>query len=212
MSDSDGERPVPGIRLLLAEDQSMVREALAALLGLEPDLEVVAQAARGDEVLAAARAQAVDVALLDIEMPGMSGLDAAAVLRDEFPGMKVVILTTFGRPGYLRRAMEAGADAFLVKDAPAARLADAVRRVLRGERVIDPVLAAAALADGASPLTDREREVLGAAGDGSTNAEIADVLHLSQGTVRNYLSTAIQKTGARNRAEAVRAARDKGWL
>jgi two-component system response regulator DesR len=212
MSDSDGERPVPGIRLLLAEDQSMVREALAALLGLEPDLEVVAQAARGDEVLAAARAQAVDVALLDIEMPGMSGLDAAAVLRDEFPGMKVVILTTFGRPGYLRRAMEAGADAFLVKDAPAARLADAVRRVLRGERVIDPVLAAAALADGASPLTDREREVLEAAGDGSTNAEIADVLHLSQGTVRNYLSTAIQKTGARNRAEAVRAARDKGWL
>ncbi len=190
----------------------MVREALAALLGLEPDLEVVAQAARGDEVLAAARAQAVDVALLDIEMPGMSGLDAAAVLRDEFPGMKVVILTTFGRPGYLRRAMEAGADAFLVKDAPAARLADAVRRVLRGERVIDPVLAAAALADGASPLTDREREVLGAAGDGSTNAEIAEVLHLSQGTVRNYLSTAIQKTGARNRAEAVRAARDKGWL
>ncbi|MFE5736450.1 response regulator [Streptomyces celluloflavus] len=212
MSDPDGERPVPCIRLLLAEDQSMVREALAALLGLEPDLEVVAQAARGDEVLAAARAQAVDVALLDIEMPGMSGLDAAAVLRDEFPGMKVVILTTFGRPGYLRRAMEAGADAFLVKDAPAARLADAVRRVLRGERVIDPVLAAAALADGASPLTDREREVLGAAGDGSTNAEIADVLHLSQGTVRNYLSTAIQKTGARNRAEAVRAARDKGWL
>ncbi|TBO54645.1 response regulator transcription factor [Streptomyces kasugaensis] len=200
------------IRLLLAEDQSMVREALAALLGLEPDLEVVAQAARGDEVLAAARAQAVDVALLDIEMPGMSGLDAAAVLRDEFPGMKVVILTTFGRPGYLRRAMEAGADAFLVKDAPAARLADAVRRVLRGERVIDPVLAAAALADGASPLTEREREVLGAAGDGSTNAEIAEVLHLSQGTVRNYLSTAIQKTGARNRAEAVRAARDKGWL
>ncbi|MEU7181824.1 MULTISPECIES: response regulator transcription factor [Streptomyces] len=212
MSDPDGERPVTCIRLLLAEDQSMVREALAALLGLEPDLEVVAQAARGDEVLAAARAQAVDVALLDIEMPGMSGLDAAAVLRDEFPGMKVVILTTFGRPGYLRRAMEAGADAFLVKDAPAARLADAVRRVLRGERVIDPVLAAAALADGASPLTDREREVLGAAGDGSTNAEIAEVLHLSQGTVRNYLSTAIQKTGARNRAEAVRAARDKGWL
>ncbi|MFE7610712.1 response regulator [Streptomyces celluloflavus] len=212
MSDPDGERPVSCIRLLLAEDQSMVREALAALLGLEPDLEVVAQAARGDEVLAAARAQAVDVALLDIEMPGMSGLDAAAVLRDEFPGMKVVILTTFGRPGYLRRAMEAGADAFLVKDAPAARLADAVRRVLRGERVIDPVLAAAALADGASPLTDREREVLGAAGDGSTNAEIAEVLHLSQGTVRNYLSTAIQKTGARNRAEAVRAARDKGWL
>ncbi|AKA05850.1 response regulator [Streptomyces noursei] len=200
------------IRLLLAEDQSMVREALAALLSLEDDLEVVAQAARGDEVLAQARAHDVDVALLDIEMPGLSGLDAAARLRDELPGVKVVILTTFGRPGYLRRAMEAGADAFLVKDAPAARLADAVRRVLDGERVIDPVLAAAALADGASPLTDREREVLHAAADGATNAEIAAALHLSQGTVRNYLSLAIQKTGARNRAEAVRTARDKGWL
>ncbi|AIA05737.1 hypothetical protein DC74_5275 [Streptomyces noursei] len=190
----------------------MVREALAALLSLEDDLEVVAQAARGDEVLAQARAHDVDVALLDIEMPGLSGLDAAARLRDELPGVKVVILTTFGRPGYLRRAMEAGADAFLVKDAPAARLADAVRRVLDGERVIDPVLAAAALADGASPLTDREREVLHAAADGATNAEIAAALHLSQGTVRNYLSLAIQKTGARNRAEAVRTARDKGWL
>ncbi|MFJ8670861.1 MULTISPECIES: response regulator [unclassified Streptomyces] len=200
------------IRVLLAEDQSMVREALAALLSLEDDLEVVAQAARGDEVLPAARAHSVDVALLDIEMPGISGLDAAAGLRDELPGVKIVILTTFGRPGYLRRAMESGAHAFLVKDAPAARLADAVRRVLKGERVIDPVLAAAALADGASPLTDREREVLRAAADGSTNAEIARALHLSQGTVRNYLSLAIQKTGARNRAEAVRTARDKGWL
>jgi two-component system response regulator DesR len=200
------------IRVLLAEDQSMVREALAALLSLEDDLEVVAQAARGDEVLPAARAHGVDVALLDIEMPGISGLDAAAGLRDEFPGMKIVILTTFGRPGYLRRAMECGAHAFLVKDAPAARLADAVRRVLKGERVIDPALAAAALADGVSPLTDREREVLRAAGDGSTNAEIATALSLSQGTVRNYLSLAIQKTGARNRAEAVRTARDKGWL
>ncbi|MGG7571643.1 response regulator [Streptomyces sirii] len=200
------------IRVLLAEDQSMVREALAALLSLEEDLEVVAQAARGDEVLPAARAQDVDVALLDIEMPGISGLDAAAVLRAELPDVKIVILTTFGRPGYLRRAMESGADAFLVKDAPAARLADAVRRVLRGERVIDPALAAAALADGASPLTGRERQVLRTAADGSTNAEIAHALHLSQGTVRNYLSTAIQKTGARNRAEAVRTARDKGWL
>ncbi|RXS85003.1 response regulator transcription factor [Streptomyces sp. TM32] len=200
------------IRVLLAEDQSMVREALAALLSLEADLDVVAQAARGDEVVPAARDHAVDVALLDIEMPGLSGLDAAAALREALPGVKIVILTTFGRPGYLRRAMEAGADAFLVKDAPAARLADAVRRVLRGERVIDPVLAAAALADGASPLTEREREVLGAAADGSTNAEIAGALHLSQGTVRNYLSLAIQKTAARNRAEAVRTARDKGWL
>lgn len=189
----------------------MVREALAALLSLEPDLEVVAQAARGDEVLPAARAHSVDVALLDIEMPGGNGLDAAAALRAEFPDLKLVILTTFGRPGYLRRAMEAGADAFLVKDAPAARLADAVRRVLRGERVIDPALAATALADGASPLTERERDVLRLA-DGATNAEIAAALHLSQGTVRNYLSLAIQKTGVRNRAEAVRTARDKGWL
>ncbi|MCC3775978.1 response regulator transcription factor [Streptomyces sp. UNOB3_S3] len=190
----------------------MVREALAALLGLEDDIEVVAQVARGDEVLDAARATSLDVALLDIEMPGMTGLDAAALLRRELPGLKVVILTTFGRPGYLRRAMESGADAFLVKDAPAAQLADALRRVLRGERVIDPTLAAAALAEGANPLTDRERAVLTASADGSTNAELARKLHLSHGTVRNYLSTAIQKTGARNRAEAVRIARDKGWL
>nr|WP_308312699.1 response regulator transcription factor [Streptomyces sp. ISL-11] len=200
------------MRVLLAEDQSMVREALAALLGLEGDIEVVAQVARGDEVLDAARAHALDVALLDIEMPGMTGLDAAAQLRRELPGLKVVILTTFGRPGYLRRAMESGAEAFLVKDAPAAQLADALRRVLRGERVIDPTLAAAALAEGANPLTDRERAVLGASADGSTNAELGRALHLSHGTVRNYLSTAIQKTGARNRAEAVRIARDKGWL
>ena len=200
------------IRLLLAEDQSMVREALAALLGLEPDIEVVAQVARGDEVLAAAREHAVDVALLDIEMPGMTGIEAAGLLRSELPAVKVVVVTTFGRPGYLRRAMEAGADAFLVKDAPAAQLAEAVRKVLAGERVIDPTLAAAALADGASPLTERERDVLRTAADGSTNAEIATALHLSQGTVRNYLSTAIQKMTARNRAEAVRIASEKGWL
>lgn len=200
------------IRLLLAEDQSMVREALAALLGLEPDIEVVAQVARGDEVLAAAREHDVDVALLDIEMPGMTGIDAAAELHRELPDVKIVVVTTFGRPGYLRRAMESGADAFLVKDAPASQLAEAVRKVLTGERVIDPTLAAAALANGASPLTDREREVLRTAADGSTNAEIAAVLHLSQGTVRNYLSMAIQKMAARNRAEAVRMAREKGWL
>ncbi|MFG3252786.1 DNA-binding response regulator [Streptomyces sp. NPDC048172] len=200
------------IRLLLAEDQAMVREALAALLGLEPDLEVVAQVGRGDEVAAAVEAYAPDVALLDIEMPGASGLDVGAALRESHPALKVVILTTFGRPGYLRRAMESGADAFLVKDAPAAELAAAVRRVLGGERVIDPALAAAALAEGASPLTDRERDVLSAAAGGSGNAEIASALHLSHGTVRNYLSTAIQKTGARNRAEAVRIAREKGWL
>jgi two-component system response regulator DesR len=200
------------IRILLAEDQSMVREALAALLGLEPDIEVLAQVARGDEVVAAARAHDVNVALLDIEMPGMTGIEAAAALRAELPGLKIVVLTTFGRPGYLRGAMEAGASAFLVKDAPAAQLADAVRRVLAGERVIDPTLAAAALAEGANPLTEREREVLRAAESGATNAELAQRLHLSQGTVRNYLSTAIQKLGARNRADAVRTAREKGWL
>lgn len=200
------------IRILLAEDQSMVREALAALLGLEPDIEVVAQVARGDEVVAAARSHDVNVALLDIEMPGMTGIDAAAALHAELPALRIVILTTFGRPGYLRGAMEAGASAFLVKDAPAAQLADAVRRVLAGERVIDPNLAAAALAGGANPLTDREREVLRAAESGATNAELAAKLHLSQGTVRNYLSTAIQKLAARNRAEAVRVAREKGWL
>ncbi|MFB7255318.1 response regulator transcription factor [Streptomyces nojiriensis] len=200
------------IRILLAEDQSMVREALAALLGLEPDIEVRVQVARGDEVLAAARAHDVNVALLDIEMPGMTGIEAAAALRAELPDLRIVILTTFGRPGYLRGAMEAGASAFLVKDAPAAQLAAAVRKVLQGERVIDPTLAAAALAEGANPLTDRELEVLREAESGATNAELAARLHLSQGTVRNYLSTAIQKLAARNRAEAVRTAREKGWL
>ncbi|GAA3377139.1 MULTISPECIES: response regulator transcription factor [Streptomyces] len=200
------------IRILLAEDQSMVREALAALLGLEPDIEVLAQVARGDEVVAAARSHDVNVALLDIEMPGMTGIEAAAQLRAALPAVKIVVLTTFGRPGYLRRAMEAGASAFLVKDAPAAQLADAVRKVLAGERVIDPTLAAAALAEGANPLTDREREVLRAAEFGATNAELASRLGLSQGTVRNYLSTAIQKLASRNRAEAVRVAREKGWL
>ncbi|MET3983110.1 response regulator transcription factor [Streptomyces sp. PvR034] len=203
--------PAP-IRILLAEDQSMVREALAALLGLEPDIEVVAQVARGDQVLAAARAHDVNVALLDIEMPGLTGIEAAALLRDGVPGLKIVILTTFGRPGYLRGAMEAGASAFLVKDAPAAQLAEAVRRVLAGDRVIDPTLAAAALAEGANPLTDREREVLRGAEGGATNAELAARLHLSQGTVRNYLSTAIQKLAARNRQEAATIARTKGWL
>jgi two-component system response regulator DesR len=212
MTDAPGEPPVRCIRVLLAEDQSMVREALATLLGLEDDIEVVAQVARGDEVVAAAREHAPDVALLDIEMPGMTGIEAAAALREAVPAVKVVIVTTFGRPGYLRRAMESGADAFLVKDAPAAQLAEAVRRVLKGERVIDPTLAAAALAEGADPLTGRERDVLQAAADGSVNAEIARRLLLSEGTVRNYLSTAIQKTGARNRAEAVRIAREKGWL
>ncbi|WP_335977525.1 MULTISPECIES: response regulator transcription factor [Streptomycetaceae] len=200
------------IRVLLADDQSMVREALATLLGLEADIEVVAQVARGDEVVAAVLEHRPDVALLDIEMPGATGIEAAAQVRAAAPEVKVVIVTTFGRPGYLRRAMESGARAFLVKDAPAAQLADAVRRVLAGERVIDPSLAAAALAEGADPLTAREREVLNAAADGALNAEIARRLRLSEGTVRNYLSTAIQKTGARNRAEAARIAGEKGWL
>ncbi|MFC4032620.1 response regulator [Streptomyces polygonati] len=212
MTDTPGESTARAVRVLLADDQSMVREALATLLGLEADIEVVAQVGRGDEVVGAARGCGPDVAVLDIEMPGMTGIEAAAELRAALPGVKVVIVTTFGRPGYLRRAMESGADAFLVKDAPAAQLADAVRRVLRGERVIDPTLAAAALAEGADPLTGREREVLRAAADGSVNADIARRLRLSEGTVRNYLSTAIQKTGARNRAEAVGIAREKGWL
>ncbi|MGX4732223.1 response regulator [Kitasatospora griseola] len=200
------------VRVLLAEDQSMVREALAALLSLEDDLDVVAQVARGDAVAAAVTEHRIDVAVLDIEMPGMTGIDACAEIRRVRPQTKVVIATTFGRPGYLRRAMESGADAFLVKDAPAAELADAIRRVLRGEKVIDPKLAAAALSDGANPLTPRERDVLAAAADGAVNADIAARLHLSEGTVRNYLSMAIQKTAARNRAEAVRVAREKGWL
>lgn len=205
--------PADVVRLLLAEDQAMVRGALATLLNLEDDLAVVAEVGRGDEVLSAAKAADVQVALLDIEMPGMSGLDAADALHRALPDIRIIILTTFGRPGFLRRAMESGASAFLVKDAPAAQLASAVRKVLAGERVIDPALAAEALAGGANPLTARERDVLRAAADGAaTNADIAARLHLSQGTVRNYLSLAIQKTGARNRAEAARAARDKGWL
>ena len=181
------------IGVLLAEDQAMVREALAALLGLEPDIEVAAQVGRGDEVLPTALALAaagtpVDVALLDIEMPGIDGLAAAELLHRELPGIRIVILTTFGRPGFLRRAMEVGVSAFMVKDAPAAELASAIRRVLAGERVIDPNLAAAALADGINPLTARERAVLEASADGSVNSEIAARLFLSEGTVRNYLS------------------------
>ena len=200
------------VRILLADDQAMVRSALAALLALEDDFEVVAEVGRGDEVVAAARASAPDVALLDIEMPGLDGLAAAAALRQELPACRVVILTTFGRPGYLRRAMEAGALGFVVKDAPAEQLADAVRRVAAGERVVDPALAAATLADGPSPITARERDVLVAARGGRTVADIAGALFLSEGTVRNYLSAAIAKTGVRNRVEAIRVADDRGWL
>jgi len=200
------------IRVLIAEDQAMIREALAALLSFEEDIDVVAQVGRGDEVSRAAAASHPDVALLDIEMPGMDGLTAAAELRKRCPEIKIVILTTFGRPGYLRRAMESGVSAFMVKDSPADKLAQTIRKVLAGQRVIDPDLAAAALAEGTSPLTPREADVLAQAADGATVAEIAGALYLSEGTVRNYLSSCIQKTGARNRAEALRIAQERGWL
>ena len=200
------------IRVLLAEDQAMVRGALASLLGLEPDIEVVAQVSRGDEVLSAARGVEPDIALLDIEMPGASGLDAAAALRRELPACRVLILTTFGRPGYLRRAMQSGASGFLLKDAPAPELAAAIRRAVAGERIVEPGLAAAALSEGESPLTPREREVLAAARDHPTVAELAAAIHLSPGTVRNHLSAAMQKLDARNRAEAARIAEEWGWL
>ena len=200
------------IRLLLADDQELIRSALAALLALEDDFEVVAAVGRGDEVVAAARAHRPDIALLDIDMPGIDGIAVAGVLAQEVPQCRSLILTTFGRPGYLRRAMESGACGFVVKDAPPERLADAIRRVADGERVVDPVLAAETLASGASPLSARERDVLVAARPGSTVAEIAGKLFLSEGTVRNYLSAAISKAGARNRAEAVRTADERGWL
>ncbi|TDC29634.1 response regulator transcription factor [Micromonospora sp. 15K316] len=200
------------IRLLLAEDQGMMRGALALLLNLEPDIEVVAEVGTTVEAIEAALRLRPDVALLDIEMPGGSGLDAAATLRETLPRCRVLILTTFGRPGYLRRAMEAGAAGFLVKDGPVEELAVAIRRVLAGERVIDPALAAAALSAGPNPLTDRERQVLAVAVDGATVADIAVRLHLSESTVRNYLSAAIGKTGTRNRIEAALSARAIGWL
>lgn len=200
------------IRILLAEDQDMVRGALAALIGLERDMQVVVQVARGDQVVEAARAHAPDVALLDIEMPGLDGLDAAALLHAAVPSCAVLILTTFGRPGYLARAMRAGVRGFLVKDAPAAELATAIRKALAGHRVIDPGLAAAALATGPNPLTTRECEVLRGSAEGRSVADIAARLQLSEGTVRNYLSTAIAKTGARNRVEAARLAAEHGWL
>src|SRR6202034_1894659 len=213
------EGSVPGsagtltlIRLLLDDDQELIRSALAIMLALEEDFEVVASVGRGDEVAAAAREHHPDVALLDIEMPGLDGLTAAGVLAREAPQCRSVILTTFGRPGYLRRAMEAGASGFVVKDAPPEQLVDAIRRVAAGLRVVDPALAADTLANGASPLTARERDVLVAARPGATVSDIATHLFLSEGTVRNYLSAAIAKTGARNRAEAVRLAEERGWL
>jgi two-component system response regulator DesR len=200
------------IRLLLADDQALVRGALAALLDLEPDLEVVAEVGRGDEVVAAAVEHRADVALLDVEMPGLDGIAATAALRSALPGCRVLIVTTFGRPGYLRRALEVGASGFVVKDTPARQLADAVRRVHAGLRAVDPALAEESLVSGASPLSAREAEVLRAARDGGTVADLARTLHLAEGTVRNHLSAAIGKTGARTRAEAVRLAEDNGWL
>jgi two-component system, NarL family, response regulator DesR len=200
------------IRILIAEDQAMVRGALKALIGLEQDMVVVAEVSRGDEVVPAALDARPDVALLDIEMPGADGITAAGQLRQQCPGCRSLILTTFGRPGFLRRAMESGAAGFLLKDAPPHELAVAIRRTMRGERVVDPGLAAAALSEGTSPLSEREREVLAATDRGATIAEIARTLFLSEGTVRNHLSAAIQKIGARNRTQAARLAGQKGWL
>ena len=200
------------IRLLIADDQALVRGALSALLGLEPDIEVVAEVGRGDEVVDAAVRTSAVVALLDFEMPLMDGIAAASALRDALPTCRTLIVTTFGRPGYLTRAMRAGASGFVVKDTPAAQLADAVRRVAQGLRVVDPALAADSLAQGESPLTARETDVLAVARTGGSIADIAQMLHLSEGTVRNHLSMAIGKTGARNRADAVRVADENGWL
>jgi two-component system response regulator DesR len=200
------------IRLLLADDQALVRGALSALLSLESDLVVVAEVASGDAVVPAVLEYRPDVALLDVEMPGLDGISAAAEVRRVAPQTRVLIVTTFGRPGFLRRAMQSGADGFVVKDTPAAQLADAVRRVHQGLRVVDPTLAMDSLAIGDSPLTERETEVLRAAADGAAVAVIATRVHLSPGTVRNHLSGAIGKTGAGNRSEAVQIATAHGWL
>lgn len=200
------------ISVLLAEDQQMMRDALATLLRMEPDIDVVAEVGTGAAAIAAAQEHKPDVALLDIEMPDGSGLDTAEVLRARVPSCRVVILTTFSRPGYLRRAMEAGAQGFLVKDAPVEDLAAAIRQTVSGTQIIDPTLAATALSTGANPLTDREQVVLAASIDGATVADVAGSLHLAESTVRNYLSAAISKTGARNRIEAAHTARTNGWL
>lgn len=199
------------ITVLIAEDQAMVLGALSALLGIEADLEVVGEARDGREALSLALQKAPDVVVTDIEMPGMTGLDLAAELKRKGSRSRVVILTTFARPGYLRRALEAGAAGYLLKDAPSARLADAIRRVAAGGRVVDPALAAEAWTE-PDPLSDREREVLRLADEGRSGPEIARALKLSEGTVRNYLSEAIGKLGASNRIEAARLARQKGWL
>ena len=200
------------IRVLLADDQSLVRGAMAALLGLEPDIQVVAEVGRGDEVVAAVQRFEPDVCLLDIEMPGLDGIEAAALVTQTCPGCRTLMVTTFSRPGYLRRALEAGASGFVVKDTPAPALADAVRRAHAGLRVVDPALATESLLDGPNPLTIREREVLREALTGAPVASIAATVHLSPGTVRNHLSAAIGKTGATTRGEAARTAEERGWL
>lgn len=200
------------IRVLIAEDQGMVRGALRALLAMEGDIEIVAETDRADRVVPLAVETNPEVALLDIEMPGGDGITAAGQLRQALPACKVLILTTFGRPGFLRRAMESGASGFMLKDAPSHELAVAIRRTMKGERVVDPGLAALALSAGVSPLSDREREVLKAGQGGASIAEIARSLFLSEGTVRNYLSSAIQKLDVSNRTEAARIAEEQGWL
>lgn len=200
------------IRVLLADDQALVRGAMAALLGLEGDLEIVAEVGSGDEVVPAALRTRPDVAVLDIEMPGLDGISAAAELTTRLPSTRVLVVTTFGRPGYLRRALEAGASGFVVKDTPSDELAEAVRTVARGGRVVDPTLATEVVVGGPNPLTEREREVLAVALDGRSAADIAAKVHLSPGTVRNHLSSAIGKTGTSNRVEAARRAQDLGWL
>ena len=201
-----------GIRLLIADDQALVRGALGALLDLEPDLEVVGLSADGETAVRLAAETAPDVCLMDIQMPGMDGIETTRLLRAAHPGTRVLIVTTFARPGYLRSALDAGASGFIVKDSPAEKLADAVRRVHAGMRVLDPALAEESLFDGANPLSERERQVLRLAADGRSAAAIAAEVFLSAGTVRNQLSAAIGKTGAANRAQAVRIALDKGWL
>ncbi|EMR00570.1 two component LuxR family transcriptional regulator [Paeniglutamicibacter gangotriensis Lz1y] len=207
-----GSMAAEPIRVLLADDQALVRGALAALLNLEEDIEVVAQAGDGAQVAQLALEHRVQVALLDIQMPGTNGLAAATQLRQRLPDCKVLMVTTFDRPGYLRAAFDAGASGFLVKDTPSAELAAAVRSVHAGGRVLDPALAATSLLNGANPLTEREREVLGCAQSGKPVAQIAAGLHLSVGTVRNHLSSAIGKTGASNRIEAAHLAHDQGWI
>jgi two-component system response regulator DesR len=200
------------IRVLLAEDQAMIRGALLALIGLEGDMTVVADVERGDEVVAAARRTRPDVAVLDIDMPGMDGLSAAAVLRDDLPETRILILTGLGQPGHLTRALEARVGGFMKKDAPSDELADAIRRVAKGQRFLDPDLVASALEIGTSPLTERETEVLRVSADGGSTEEIGAQVYLSPATVRNYLSSAISKLGARNRIDAIRIAREAGWL